>query len=127
MIDETSFIERALKSYDNPNCLDIGEFESDLLRFSYIKKALTVYDQTKEINERLVLNNIIVCFNLFGKDAILFLMFKVSKNHWKYLFPFLYFLNRVPEYIIEYDIHPTSLELDMNILLKLKALLKWQE
>lgn len=127
MLNEVTFIEKTLKAYDNPHCLSLEEYESDLLRFSYIKKTLTMYDQTKEMNERLLLNNITICFNLFGNEALSFLMFKVNRNHWKYLFPFLFFLNKVPEYIKEYDLYPAELDLDLETLLKLKKLLKWHQ
>lgn len=121
-ISDNSFLRRALKAYDNPNCISLEEFETDLQKFIYIKKTLTIYDQTGEINERLLLNHIITCFNLFGDEALVFLLFRVVKEHWKYLFPFLLLLNRLPEFIAEYGLIVSDIPLDKNLIEKLRLL-----
>lgn len=127
MSEESTFLQRAFSSYDNPHCITIEEFESDLMRFSYIRKALTMYENSQVVNERLLLNNITICFNLFGDNALHLLLSKTDKEQWKYLFPFLYFLNRVPEVIPDFGIVSEDIELDMGLMLRLKNLLRWQE
>lgn len=121
-LDDKSFIRRALRAYDNPACVSLEEFEADLLKFVYIKKMLTVYDKTGEINERLFLNNITICFNLFGKETLSFLLFRVVPEHWKYLFPFLILLNRLPEVVPEHNIRTSDIELDKTLIDKLRLL-----
>lgn len=121
-IDETTFLNRAFKAYDNPHCVSLQEFETDLSRFSYIKKILTQYSLTGEINERLFLNHIVVCFNLFGRDALVFLLYRVIPEHWKYLFPFLIMLNRMPDYIPEFNLNTSDVSLDQGIVERLRKL-----
>jgi hypothetical protein len=121
-IDEKAFFQLAFKAYDNPHCVSIEEFEDDLLRFSYIKKILTQYSQNQEINERLFLNHIVICFNLFGNKATVLLLHRVPKDHWGYLFPFLILLNRLPEVIPEFNLITTDILLDQKIVEKLRNL-----
>ena len=121
-INEHTFLNRAFKAYDNPHCISIKEFSDDISRFSYIKKILTQYDQTGNINERLFLNHITVCFNLFGNDATVFLLYRVTPEHWKYLFPFLIMLNRLPDFIPEFNLEVSEIKLDQKIIEKLRKL-----
>lgn len=121
-IDDKNFIQRALKSYENPSCISLNEFQEDLQRFSYVKKILTQYANTGEINERLLLNHIVICFNLFGAEALLFLLYRVEEKQWGFLFPFLILLNRLPEQIPEYGINTSDVELDQQIINKLRNL-----
>lgn len=121
-LDETTFLKKAFKAYDNPHCVSLQEFENDISKFSYIKKILTQYSQSGDINERLFLNHIVVCFNLFGKDALILLLYRVNKEQWKYLFPFLILLNRLPDYIPEFNLNTSDISLDMNIVERLRKL-----
>jgi hypothetical protein len=89
----------AAKSYDNPSCCEIEEFNDDLARFRYVKRLFTKYQQSGEIKERLVLNHLIVLYNLFGQDCTRLLFFKLE-GQWQFLKPFLVFLDRLPD-----DIH----------------------
>ena len=43
----------------------------DLKRFKYIKRLLNRYLETDELPERLILNHLIVVFNVFGIEAAL--------------------------------------------------------
>lgn len=121
-LDETTFLKKAFKAYDNPHCVSLQEFENDISKFSYIKKILTQYSQSGDINERLFLNHIVVCFNLFGNDALILLLYRVNKEQWKYLFPFLILLNRLPDYIPEFNLNTSDIPLDMNIVERLRKL-----
>lgn len=121
-ISDETFLNRAFKAYDNPHCISIQEFESDIQRFSHIKKILSTYISSNEINERLLLNHIVISFNLFGNDALIFLLYKVSDNCWPALFPFLIMLNRLPDYIQEFNLNTSEIPLDNNIIQKLRHL-----
>lgn len=121
-IDEATFLKKAFRAYDNPHCVSLKEFETDLSKFSYIKKILTQYTQTGDINERLFLNHIVVCFNLFGNDATVLLLYRVIPEHWKYLFPFLVMLGRLPDYIPEFNLNTSDIPLDQPIVDKLRNL-----
>ena len=88
----------AAKHYDNPECLDIEEFNQDLSRFKYLKRLLRRYELTGDLQERLILNHVIILYNAFGIKACNKMMwYKINEEHWHYIKPFLIFLNYLPE------------------------------
>ena len=96
-LDETNFVLYAAKYYDNPSCFDTLEFYEDLNRFKYIKRLFSRYEETGELKERLILNHIIVLYNLFGVEATTRLLFFKLKGYYHCLVPFLFMLNYLPE------------------------------
>ena len=98
-LDETNFLLYAAKHYDNP-CFDTLEFYEDLNRFKYLKRLFSRYDETGELKERLILNHIIVIYNLFGVEASTRMLFLKLKGYHHYLKPFLVFLNYCPERVV---------------------------
>jgi len=99
-LDETNFLLYAAKHYDNPSCFDTLEFYEDLNRFKYLKRLFSRYDETGELKERLILNHIIVIYNLFGVEASTRMLFFKLKGYHHYLKPFLVFLNYCPERVV---------------------------
>lgn len=99
MLNEKTFFQRALHCYDNPQCISVEEFQDDLNRFSHIKKQLTRYhdDGSTDLNERLLLNHLVVLYNVFGDDATELLLYKIPREYYGYLFPFLILINRLPD------------------------------
>ena len=95
-IDESNFILFAAKYYDNPQCMDEAEFFDDLKRFKYLKRLFNKYKEGGELKERLVLNHLIVLYNLFNDGATRMLFFKL-RNYTDILKPFLLLLDRLPE------------------------------
>ena len=88
----------AAKHYDNPECLDIEEFNQDLSRFKYLKRLLRRYELTGDLQERLILNHVIILYNVFGIKACNKMMwYKINEEHWHYIKPFLVYLNYLPE------------------------------
>ena len=96
-LNEKNWMLYAAKVYDNPSCYDQTEFLDDLRRLKYIKKALTRYESSGELKERLILNHLIVMLNVFGHEATVRLLFLKMENYMKYLKPFLILLNVWPE------------------------------
>lgn len=95
-LDETNFILYAAKHYDNPDCFDTEEFVSDLKRFKYLKRLFNKYHESNDLKERLILNHIIVIYNVFGiVPATRMLFFRMDGLH-SYLKPFLEFLGYLP-------------------------------
>lgn len=94
----------AAKYYDNPNCEGVEEFEEDLQRFKYLKRLFTKYLATGEIKERLVLNHIVVLYNLFGIQCTRMLFLKMD-GQWSILVPFLEELGYLPEVICDVGKH----------------------
>jgi hypothetical protein len=97
-LNEENFLIFAAKHYNNPQCMDIEEFHDDLARFKYIKRLLRKYASTGIIQERLVLNHIIVLYNVFGiLPANKMIWFKIEPELWPALKTFLVYLNYLPE------------------------------
>jgi hypothetical protein len=86
-----------MKHYDNPQCVSLHEFEDDLKRLKYLNKLFSRYENIGELKERLILNHIIVLFNVFGDALLDILFFKIETGYLNYLAPFLIYLNRLPE------------------------------
>ena len=98
-LDESNFLLYAAKHYDNPQCYDTVEFYDDLKRFKYIKRLLNRYLDENDLKERLILNHIIVLYNVFGPEAPTKMLFLKCKGLEHLLKPFLVFLNLLPEKI----------------------------
>ena len=91
----------ASKHYDNPQCSDISEFEEDLKRFQYLRKLFGRYRQDNDLKERLILNHLIIIYNVFGPEATNMLFMKLQEFH-ECLKPFVEYLNFMPP-IIQYE------------------------
>lgn len=99
-LNNENFLMYAIKNYDNPSCSGIKEFENDLKRLGYVKRLLGRYKATGDIKERLVINHLVVLYNVFGVDAATnMLFFKIQDRFWPQLKPFLVFLNYMPAQI----------------------------
>lgn len=89
----------AAKHYYNPKYIDAEEFTEELKRFKYIKRLLNRYIETGKLSERLILNHLVIMFNVFGMEAGLnILELKLHEKHWALINPFLVFLNAVPSH-----------------------------
>lgn len=123
-LNEDNFVMYAIKHYDNPNCLGLNEFYDDLKRFKYLKRLLRKYVLYKNLKERLILNHIVVIYNLFGNAAATKMLFyKIDKKFWPQLKTFLVFLNYMPlEVIVSkgIEIKESDIPLDEEIILKLR-------
>jgi len=100
-LTDENFIMYAIKYYDNPYCKGMAEFLDDLKRFKYLKRLFRKYSATNDLKERLILNHLIVIYNLFGAEAATkMLFFKIEKKYWSQLKTFLVFLNYMPLTVI---------------------------
>ena len=91
-------------------------------RFLYLKKLLSRYKNNEELRERLILNHIIVLYNIFGDATTRMLFYKIDKSSWDTLITFLVYLERMPETLPEYGIVLSEYSLDddiVNILRKI--------
>jgi hypothetical protein len=108
----------AMKAYDRPNCL-LSEFKEDMKRFNYLKRLFRRYRKVGEIRERLVLNHLVVLYNVFGPEAATrLLFFKMSKEDYPILKTYLVFLNTMPEHVRGIkgeDFISSDITLDMDV------------
>ena len=100
-LGENTFLLYAAKHYDNPHCSDVTEFEEDLKRFQYLRKLFGRYRQDADLKERLILNHLIIIYNMFGTEATNMLFMKLEDYH-DLLKPFVECLNFMPE-VVQYD------------------------
>ena len=95
-LTENNFIMFAMKHYDNPSCSGMAEFNDDLKRFRYLKRLFKKYRVGKGLKERLIINHLVVLYNLFGPSTTKMLFFKIDTKHWSQLKTFLVFLSYMP-------------------------------
>ena len=101
-LNDANLLNYAMKHYDNPECKSIEEFQEDLTRTKYIKRLFRKYKTSGELKERLILNHIIIFYNVFGIEAATnILFFKIEEEFWSLLKTFLVFLDMFPENDIE--------------------------
>ncbi len=75
-----------------------SEFNEDLNRFKYLKRLLRRYEVDDDLQERLILNHLIVLYNVFGIEACnRMIWFKIEPIHWHYIKPFLVYLHYLPD------------------------------
>jgi hypothetical protein len=121
-LNEDNFLVYAMHHYDNPQCHNIQEFEKDLKIFLYLKKLITRYRQSDELRERLILNHIIVLYNVFGDSATNMLFYKIDKECWDILVTFLVYLERMPESLPQYGIKISDINLDEQVINALRKI-----
>ena len=101
-LNEKNFLLYAMKEYSNPQCTEVEEFNDDLKKIKYIKRLLNQYVSEGVLKERLLLNHIIVFYNVFPPAAATrILFFKIEERFWPMLKPFLFYLKLMPEDRIE--------------------------
>lgn len=123
-LTEDNFMLFAAKHYDNPQCLDMEEFQDDLKRFTYIKRLLGKYDEYRDLKERLILNHLIILYNIFGVHTTKMLFFKIDERFYSYLKPFLILLGYMPDriQINNRTIINSDIPLDTNIVEALRKI-----
>lgn len=95
-LDEKNFLLYAAKCYYKPNVIDAEEFYDDLKRFMYLKRLFNRYEKNNELSERLILNHLIVIFNVFDiQPALKMLEYQIDKKYWHVLKPFLIYLRHI--------------------------------
>jgi len=97
-LNESNYMLFAIKFYNNPQSLTREDFESDLKRLRYIKRLLKRYKKDGELKVHLILNHLIILFNVFDDAAVPILFYNLEKDLWPVIKSFLIFLNRIPEY-----------------------------
>ena len=107
-----------MKAYDKPNCI-MSEFKEDMKRFNYLKRLFKRYRKLGELREQLVVNHLVVLYNVFGPEVVSrLLFFKVAKEDYSTLKTYMLFLNIMPERIRGikgHEIISSDIPIDMKI------------
>ena len=99
-LTEKNFLLYAMQHYENPQCVEVEEFNDDLKKIKYIKRLFNQYAIEGVLKERLLLNHIIVFYNVFSVEAATRILFyKLEEDVWPMLKTFLFYLNFLPDKI----------------------------
>lgn len=117
-LNNENFLMYCMKAYDRPDMI-MSEFKEDIKRFNYLKRLFRRYRKLGELREQLVLNHLIVVYNVFGPEvATRLLFFKIQKEDYSALKTYLLFLNYMPNVvhgIKGQDILSSDIEVDMTV------------
>ncbi len=125
-LNDDTFLMFAMREYNNMQCTDIEEFYDDLKKIKYIKRLFNAYKNNGLLKERLILNHLIIFYNVFTVHAgTRILFYKIEKGFWPILKTFLVYLDRMPDKIdsIRGEIIRTSdIQLDEGIITRLRSI-----
>ena len=125
-LNEDTFLLYAMKEYNNIQCTGVEEFYDDLKKIKYIKRLFNIYKNDGQLKERLILNHLIVYYNVFpAQSGTRILFYKIEEQFWPMLKTFLIFLDRMPEKIESIrgnEIKSTSIALDEGIVTRLRTI-----
>ena len=125
-LNDDNFLMFAMREYNNMQCTDIEEFYDDLKKIKYIKRLFNFYKNNGQLKERLILNHLIIFYNVFNIQAgTRILFYKIEKDFWSMLKTFLIYLDRMPDKIdsIRGEIIRTSdIKLDDGIITRLRSI-----
>jgi len=90
----------AIKCYDKPTLIK-SELKEDLKHLSYVRRLFRRYNQYGELKERLILNHLIILYNIFGRvPATRLLFYHTRTEDYDILKTFLVFLNYMPNHVV---------------------------
>ena len=116
-LTDDTFLVYAIKNYNNPECTGMSDFEDDVKRFKYLKRLFNRYETSEVLSDRLIINHLIVLYNVFDVAATTMLFYKTEERHWPILKTFLVLLNRMPmEQIVTGGVKDTDIPLDFKII-----------
>jgi len=125
-LTDENFLMYAMQNYENPQCVSIDDFHDDLLRIKYLKRLLNRYKETGELKDQLILNHMIVLYNVFGVEACTrMLFFKIDSHLWSYLKTFLVYKHYMPDRVYGINgktILDTDIPLDAGIIKALREI-----
>ena len=125
-LTDDNFLMFAMKEYNDIQCTDIEEFYDDLKKIKYIKRLFNIYKNTGQLKERLILNHLIVFYNVFPvQSGTRILFYKIEKDFWPMLKTFLIFLDRMPETVDSIRgeiIRASDIQLDNGVVTRLRTI-----
>lgn len=117
-LNNENFLLYAIKAYDKPNCI-MSEFEEDIKRFDYLKRLIYRYKEYNDLQERLMINHIIILSNVFGPDCVVRMLFyRLDETSYPIIKTILVFLNIMPNVIRGVKgkhIYSSDIPLDNNL------------
>ena len=72
----------AIKHYNNPQSVTVDDFMEDMKKFKYLKRLLKRYLKTGILRVNLILNHLIILFNVFHEAAVPLLFYNLEEDLW---------------------------------------------
>lgn len=111
------YLELAMRSYDNPACITLDEFNRDLNQYIHIKKTARRYYSDETVLRKFV-NQVVIYYNCFGTAATDLLLYKIHEEDvLAVLVPIIMYLGRTTA-----AVDRLSVSLNMNIVQRLSEL-----
>ena len=98
-LNEDNSIMFAIKHYENPQSVTKEDFDDDMKRFKYLKRLFKRYLRGGPLRSHLIINHLVLLYNVFDDAATPLLFYKIAATHWSVLKAFMLVLNRLPESI----------------------------
>ena len=95
-LNEGNYILFAMKHYENPHCVTKEDFDEDMKRFKYLKRLFKRYLKGGSLRTHLIINHLIILYNVFGEATTPLLFFKLEREYWSILKTILLYLNKYP-------------------------------
>lgn len=95
-LNNNNFFLYAARNYMNP-CVDEQEFLEDITRIKNLRRLFGRYEKHGELKERLILNHLMILYNVFEHKALTRMLVLKLYDHLHILKPFLMLLNYWPE------------------------------
>lgn len=93
-LTEDSFLLYAYNNYVNHRCLSEDEFHKDLRQISTIRRMMSKFLDSSDVNIRLLINNFVIFYNCFEhKSASTMLEYKIDVSQTEYFNSVLDFLS----------------------------------
>ncbi len=99
-LDDSNFLLYAASNYCNPSCFCTEDFYEDLKKFKYVKRLFNRFKESKDLKERLILNHLVILYNVFGTEAATRMLFFKLDGYYTYLKPFLLLLSFCPDSVV---------------------------
>ena len=115
-----NFTNFAMRNYANPHTT-LEDFKEDCNRFVDLNKLFGRYYRNNDLKIRLILNHIVILYNVFDAEACTKMLFyKLKKEYWPGLKTILTFLNYMPaEFDFKFD---SDIQIDAGIAAELRTL-----
>ena len=95
-LNEDTYLFFAIRHYYNPSSSTKDDFYEDLKRFKYVQRHLKKYVETGDIKLHLLINHIIILYNVFDDAATPMLYYKSKNEYWSAIKTIQMFLERYP-------------------------------
>lgn len=117
-LNDDNFLLYAAKNYISPHYIS-EEFYTDLKRIKYVRRLIQKYNNKGELKERLILNHLILVYNVFETEACTRMLFlKIGELNFSALKTFLIYLNYMPNTVKSIngkDIISSDILIDIHI------------